>query len=150
MQCADEMAYIFFQPSHGGVDCRMSASPQTAKILLVEDDPLIASCIHANLIEAGFVVVGTVSSGMEALSLAASTKISLALVDIRLTGPLDGIELACLLRDRHSVPAIFLSGLSDADTYERARAATPLGFLQKPFRPSEVFNAIQMATLHEV
>jgi two-component system, response regulator PdtaR len=128
----------------------MSACREVPAILIVEDDPLIASCIHENLIDAGFVVVGRVSSGTEALSLAASSKISLALVDIRLAGPFDGIELACLLRDRHCVPAIFLSGLSDADTYERARAATPLGFLQKPFRPSEVFNAIQTATLHEV
>jgi len=69
---------------------------ESTSILIIEDDPLIASCIKENLDEAGFVVVGTVSSGTEALSIAAETSISIALVDIRLTGFLDGIELvAC-------------------------------------------------------
>jgi FixJ family two-component response regulator len=53
--------------------------------------------------------------------------------------------LACLLRQRFGLPAIFLSGLADADTTARAQAAQPLGFLPKPFLPSQVFNAIQRA-----
>jgi CheY-like chemotaxis protein len=114
-------------------------------ILIVEDDALVASYIEEVLGESGFRVAGIAASGPAALSLAAENRPSLALVDIRLTGPIDGIELACLLRQKFAVPVIFLSGLIDADTAERARVAQPLGFLQKPFLPSQVFNAIQRA-----
>jgi CheY-like chemotaxis protein len=114
-------------------------------ILIVEDEALIASYIEEVLGESGFRVAGIAASGPEALSLAAESRPSLALVDIRLTGPIDGIELACLLRQRFSLPAIFLSGLADADTTARAQKAQPLGFLPKPFLPSQVFNAIQRA-----
>jgi CheY-like chemotaxis protein len=114
-------------------------------ILIVEDEALVASYIEEVLGESGFRVAGIAASGPEALSLAAETSPALALVDIRLTGPIDGIELACQLREKFAVPAIFLSGLLDAQTTERARAAHPLGFLPKPFLPSQVFNAIQRA-----
>ena len=114
-------------------------------ILIVEDEALIASYIEEVLGESGFHVAGIAASGPEALSLAAENQPSLALVDIRLTGPIDGIELACLLRQRFALPAIFLSGLADADTTARAQTAQPLGFLPKPFLPSQVFNAIQRA-----
>lgn len=75
----------------------------------------------------------------------ATKRVSLALVDIRLTGPIDGIELACLPRDRHQVAVIFLSGLVDDETVARAKAAKPLAFLAQPFRPSQVFNLIEHA-----
>jgi CheY-like chemotaxis protein len=114
-------------------------------ILIVEDEALVASYIEEVLGESGFRVAGIAASAPEALSLAAESRPSLALIDIRLNGPLDGIELACLLRQKFSLPAIFLSGLIDADTTERARAAQPLGFLPKPFLPSQVFNAIEHA-----
>ena len=114
-------------------------------ILIVEDEALVASYIEEVLAELGFRVAGIAASGTEALSLAAESRPSLALVDIRLTGPIDGIELAVLLRQKFALPAIFLSGLIDAETIERARVAEPLGFLAKPFLPSQVFNAIQRA-----
>ena len=126
----------------------MVAPPDRSKpisILIVEDETLIASYIEEVLGGSGFRVAGIAASGPEALSLAAESRPSLALVDIRLTGPIDGIELACLLRQRFSLPAIFLSGLADADTTARAQKAQPLGFLPKPFLPSQVFNAIQRA-----
>jgi CheY-like chemotaxis protein len=124
------------------------APPDRSKpvsILIVEDEALIASYIEEVLGGSGFRVAGIAASGPEALSLAAENHPSLALVDIRLTGPIDGIELACLLRQRFGLPAIFLSGLADADTTARAQSARPLGFLPKPFLPSQVFNAIQRA-----
>src|SRR6266404_2220837 len=112
-------------------------------ILIVEDEALIASYIEEVLGESGFRVAGIAASGPEALSLAAENRPMLALVDIRLTGPIDGIELACLLRQKFALRSILLSGLADADTTERAQAAQPLGFLAKPFLPSQVFNAIE-------
>ncbi len=118
---------------------------KSAGVLIVEDETLIASFIDAMLEISGFRVVGIASSGPEALVLAAETRPALALVDIRLQGPLDGTELACLLRDRLSIPAIFVSGLLDREILQRAKAARPLGFIAKPFSPSQVFNAIDRA-----
>src|SRR5437764_9118000 len=114
-------------------------------ILIVEDKALVASYIEEVLAESGFRVAGIAASGPEALSLAAENHPTLALVDIRLTGPIDGIELACLMRQKFALRSIFLSGLVDAATTERARVAQPLGFLAKPFLPSQVFNAIERA-----
>ena len=118
-------------------------------LLVVEDDPLVASYIQDVLEESGFKVVGVASSGPEALSLATAGDIDLALVDIKLAGPMDGIEVARQLGERqHRVPSIFLSGFHDPATMARAQAVEPLGFLQKPFRPSQVFNALEKALEH--
>jgi len=116
-----------------------------AAILIVEDDALVSGYIREVLEEAGFAVAGVASTGVEALTLAGACVPDLALVDVRLTGPMDGTEVALLLRDRLGVGSIFLTGHADPETMARARAARPLGFLDKPFRPSQVFNALQRA-----
>ena len=124
------------------------AAVETAKpptILIVEDEALVAANIEDVLAESGFRVAGVAASAAEAMSLADEHRPRLALVDIRLTGPVDGIELACRLREQFGVPSIFLSGLIDSAITARAKAAQPLGFLHKPFRPSQVFNAIERA-----
>ena len=135
-------------PNEFEVVAKAGASKPTS-ILIVEDEALVASYIEEVLAESGFRVAGIAASGPEALSLAEETQPRLALVDIRLTGPIDGIELACQLRQNFAVPAIFLSGLVDQETAERARIAQPLGFLRKPFLPSQVFNAIERALQQE-
>jgi two-component system, response regulator PdtaR len=111
-------------------------------ILVVEDEPLVAALIREVLEELGFAVAGVASSGPEALSLAEEHPPALALVDIRLAGPMDGIEVARQLGNA-SVPVIFLSGVDDPEIEERAKSVKPAGFLRKPFRPSQVFNAIE-------
>jgi two-component system, response regulator PdtaR len=131
-----------------GDEFQVVALPGRSKpvsILIVEDEALVASYIGKFLGDSGFRVAGIAASAREALSLAAESHPTLALVDIRLTGPMDGVELACLLRERFDLPAIFLSGRLDAGTIERARVAQPLGFLAKPFLPSQMFNAIERA-----
>jgi CheY-like chemotaxis protein len=121
------------------------AAPGSPSILIVEDEALVASYIREVLGESGFVIAGMASSGIEALTVAGQTRPDLALVDIKLAGPMDGIEVALLLRSRFGVPSIFLSGTADPQVMQRARDAAPLGFLEKPFRPSQVFNALQRA-----
>ena len=116
-----------------------------ASLLIVEDEALVASYIETVLEESGFHIVGVAASAPEALSLAAETHPDLALVDVRLTGPIDGIELACLMRANHNVPSVFLTGLDDNETAERAQVAHPLGFLAKPVRPSQIFKALEAA-----
>jgi DNA-binding NarL/FixJ family response regulator len=126
-------------------DAQSTAGERTINLLIVEDEALVASYIQDVLEESGFTIAGVASTGAEALSLAGDTPVELALVDIKLAGPMDGIEVAKVLRERHDVPSIFLSGMHDPETMRRAQEADPLGFLQKPFRPSQVFNALEKA-----
>lgn len=114
-----------------------------ARLLIVEDDVLLASSLDELLSASGFEVVGIAGSAATAASLAGERHPQLALIDIRLVGPIDGIELACHFREQFRIPAIFLSGLTDPE--ERALVAKPLGFLRKPYRASQVFNVIQRA-----
>ena len=114
-------------------------------ILVVENEPSIASYIEEVLNKAGFQVAGIAASAHAAISITTTEHPHLALVDIGLAGDIDGVGLAHLLRDRHSIPTIFISGAADEDTLLRAKAVQPLGFLSKPFLPSHVFNAIQQA-----
>src|SRR6266550_2839437 len=120
---------------------------RSARLLIVEDDVLLVSSLEELLSDSGFEVVGTVGSAATALSLAEERQPELALIDIRLIGPIDGIELARQLRDRLQIPAIFLSGLADPETRERALLAQPLGFLRKPYRASQVFNTLERGAL---
>jgi two-component system, response regulator PdtaR len=117
---------------------------RSARILIVEDDALLASYVEDVIVWSGFGLAGIAASGNQALSLADLHRPQLALVDIQLPG-VDGIELACLLRLNFNVPTIFMSGRDDPATRLRAAAAQPLGFLPKPFVPSQVFNAIERA-----
>jgi two-component system, response regulator PdtaR len=126
-------------------DVKSGDLKRPVSILIVEDEALIASYIQEVLQESGFAVAGVASSGPEAISLVSGSPPDLALVDIKLAGPMDGIEVAQLLRGRFNVQSIFLSGVCDPDTMDRAQRANPLGFLEKPFRPSQVFNALQRA-----
>ena len=114
-------------------------------VLIVEDDSMVASYVADVLIEAGFQVAGVASTASEALSLAEQRSCVLALVDIRLPGPQDGIEIAGELRRRFGIGAIFLSGTSDPDHIARAKRVSPYGFLQKPFLPSQMYKALDKA-----
>jgi two-component system, response regulator PdtaR len=140
----NERNFVASGPGGAG-DAAPTAERRRASILIVEDEALIASYIQEVLEESGFAVAGIASSGPEAIALVSTAKPDLALVDIKLAGPMDGIEVARLMQTRFNVPSIFLSGLCDPETTARAQAASPLGFLEKPFRPSQVFNALERA-----
>src|SRR6266480_4860934 len=107
-----------------------------ARLLIVEDDVLLASSLDELLSASGFEVVGIAGSAATAASLAGERHPQLALIDIRLVGPIDGIELACHFREQFRIPAIFLSGLADPETKERALLAKPLGFEAVPREPT--------------
>ncbi|HEY1797969.1 MAG TPA: response regulator [Stellaceae bacterium] len=123
----------------------MGNTSKPLTILIVEDEALVATSIGDMLEELGFEVTGIAASGLEALALVAEQKPRLALIDIRLAGSVDGIELASQLREEYGIPAMFLSGVIGPEIAVRAQAAHPLGMMQKPFRPSEIFNAIERA-----
>jgi DNA-binding NarL/FixJ family response regulator len=106
---------------------------QRGRILIVEDDLLVASEIEATLRDAGFEIAGIASTGQEALQLTQAKLPTLAVMDIRITGDRDGIDTALELFHSHGIRSIFASAHSDADSRRRAESAAPLGWLQKPY-----------------
>src|SRR5436853_7727875 len=105
-----------------------------ARLLIVEDDVLLASSLDELLSASGFDVVGIAGSAATAASLADERHPQLALIDIRLVGPIDGIELACHFREQFRIPTIIVSGFADQETEVRALPAKPLGDVHKASR----------------
>lgn len=115
------------------------------KILIVEDESVVALDIKLQLEDVGYQVLGPVSSGEAAIALVSTCKPDLTLMDIRLAGIMDGIEAAGVLGKEHDVPVIFLTSHSDADTVHRAAETSPYGYLTKPFQIKELRAGIEVA-----
>lgn len=114
------------------------------RILVVEDEALVAAHLESCLRDAGFQVT-CVSDGEEALEKVRQVRPHLALMDIRLAGELDGIQTALLLRRQCELACVFLTAYADDATLERAREAEPVGYLVKPFEERELRATIEMA-----
>jgi two-component system, response regulator PdtaR len=103
------------------------------RILIVEDDFLIAMQTETVLSEAGYEVVGTAATAEQAIILAREQRPALAVMDIRLEGERDGIDAAKRLFDELNIRCIFATAHDDAVTRQRAERLAPLGWLAKPF-----------------
>lgn len=115
------------------------------RVLIVEDDLLIASQMEAALVEGGFDVVGLAASGEEALELAKAELPMLAVVDIKLAGERDGVETALDLFRSHGVRCIFASAHTDAEVRNRAEPVAPLGWLRKPYAMASLTTMVLRA-----
>lgn len=118
------------------------------KILIVEDEPIIALDLQEELEQFGWSVTGIAESADEALMEAEQSQPDLALMDLQILGALDGIQAARLLRDAYRIPSIFLTAHSDDATISKATRAMPYGYLVKPFRTRELKATVQVA-LHK-
>ena len=103
------------------------------RIMIVEDNQIVAEDIRQTLTGFGYHVTGMASGGKEALSIASEGKTDLVLMDVNLGGERDGIEIAAELKDRYNMPVVYLTAHSDMQTLERAKKTEPFGFLIKPF-----------------
>ena len=119
-----------------------------AKILIVEDDRIVARDIEQQLSRIGHSVVGVTADGESAVQLARETAPDLVLMDIRLEGEMDGIEAAERIRQTAQVPVIYLTAYADDQTLARARLTEPFGYILKPFEDSQLRTAIEMG-LHK-
>jgi signal transduction histidine kinase len=117
----------------------------TARILIVEDESLIAEDLRDRLVRFGYEVAGTAATGEEAIRLAAGAPPDLVLMDIVLKGSMDGIETAAHIRGRFGTPIIFLTAWADADILARARTTMPYGYLVKPVEDRELKAAVEIA-----
>jgi len=114
------------------------------KILIIEDEALVARELKSRLTNMGWDVVG-IAYGREGIELARKTKPDLLLSDIHLKDGEDGIEMAQIIQAERDVPVVFLTAYSDEDTVSRAKEITPYGYIIKPVENRELRIAIDMA-----
>ncbi len=115
------------------------------RILIVEDERLLAEELRERLTAIGATVVGSVVTGPQAIETAEQTRPDLVLMDIRLRGDMDGIEAATRITTALGTPIIFLTAHSDQMTVERAKAASPCGYLLKPLQEHELRVTLSLA-----
>jgi DNA-binding NarL/FixJ family response regulator len=115
------------------------------RILIVEDDLLVASQMEMALSDAGFDIAGVATTPEEALHLAGTRSPTLVVMDIRLAGGGDGIDTALELFRLHGIRCIFASAYSDDEARRRAAPAAPLGWLQKPYTMDSLTAMVRAA-----
>ena len=116
-----------------------------ARILVVEDEIIVAQDIQMTLTQLGYEVCATVISGEAALACLDETRPDLVLMDIHLAGKLDGVATAERIRQRMQIPIIYLTAHSDEATLQRANITEPYGYILKPFEERELSIAIDIA-----
>ena len=121
------------------------------RILIVEDERVVARDIAQQIQVLGHEVAGSTADGEEAVRLAGELQPGLVLMDIQLAGTLDGIDAALAIRRQWAIPVIFLTAFASAAVVERAKTADPCGYIVKPFSQQELGLGIVMAQhQHEV
>ena len=115
------------------------------KIMIVEDEYIMALELEDRLRDWGYLVSAAVSSGEEAIKKAAETELDLVLMDIHLKGNVDGVEAAEQIKARHEIPVIYMTAYSDEQTLQRAKITEPHGYILKPFEERELRILIEMA-----
>lgn len=118
---------------------------ENIRILVVEDESIVAMDIRMMLQNTGYQVVAAVDSGEKAVEKARESLPDLVLMDIHLKGKMDGIEAAKIIRDQFFLPVIFLTAFADDDTLKRAGASEAFGYIMKPFEEQNLKPAIEMA-----
>ncbi|MBC7185638.1 MAG: response regulator [Calditrichaeota bacterium] len=120
----------------------MSEKP---RILIVEDEAIVARDVEGMLRDLGYQVVGIAATGEQAIDKAKATQPDLVLMDIKLRGAIDGVQAAEEIVTSVGVPVIFVTANSDDLTLQRAKITTPFGYVLKPFEPRELHIAIEIA-----
>ena len=116
-----------------------------ASIFIVEHESVIAEEIRQTLTKQGYAIAGVAHSGEIAIPAIEDATPDLVLMDIHLGGTMDGVETACIIRDRFGYPVIFLTAHSDDVNIARAKLTGPYGYILKPFNARELRSTIEMA-----
>jgi signal transduction histidine kinase len=117
----------------------------SAKIMVVEDEGIVARDIQDCLQALGYTVCATASSGSEAIRQAIETQPDLVLMDIVLEGEMDGVEAGAKIRDCCRIPVVYLTAYADEETLQRAKVTEPYAFVLKPFEERELHTVIEIA-----
>ncbi|HZU26636.1 MAG TPA: response regulator, partial [Bryobacteraceae bacterium] len=122
-----------------------TARASRAKVMIVEDEGLIAADIELRLREAGYDVAVPVDTGRKAVEAVAAERPDLILMDIRLKGDMDGIDTAAIIREQYDLPVLYLTAHTGQDMLERARVTAPFGYLAKPAGYASLPTSIEVA-----
>ncbi len=123
----------------------MSSKRTGLRILVAEDDDLIAEAICGPLTDAGYEVVAMPNTGAGAVEAALALRPDLILMDVRLKGDMDGIRASELINEKIRAPVVYLTGDSDQKTLHRAKAASAYGYVLKPFQIKNLIVGIEVA-----
>jgi DNA-binding LytR/AlgR family response regulator len=119
------------------------------KILIVEDEPLLADDIEAMLLDAGYDVVGIAANGSHALRMIKNLEPDLILLDISLDGDMDGVMLAEEINSSFRTPFVFITSYADKLTINRVKQTHPAGFIVKPFTEKSILSNVEIAMFKE-
>ena len=119
-----------------------------SKILIVEDEPLIAEDLSMMLGKEGYTVIGVAHEGATALDLLHSQRPDLVLLDIALDTSMSGFDVAEIINEKYQIPFIFITSFSDKYTLDRAKEVDPTGYIVKPFKKKDVVANVALA-LHK-
>lgn len=122
-----------------------SDSAKSVRLLIVEDERIIAINLKETLISLGYQVVGMVATGEQAIAEAIAQQPDLVLMDIRLKGNIDGVQAAEQIWQQLHIPVIYVTGHSDKSTLERAKVTAPFGYILKPVKEKELYVTIETA-----
>ncbi|MDQ6966601.1 MAG: response regulator [Mariprofundaceae bacterium] len=123
----------------------MTDAMTRARIMIVEDEAIVARDIQLQLEKLGYQVVAIADNYEDAIGQAEAESPDLVLMDIVLDGLHDGIDAAGLIASRFNIPVVYLTAFSDKEKLKRASATEPYGYLVKPFEPRELYSTIVMA-----
>ena len=118
---------------------------EAQRILVVEDNAIVALDLQRALERLGYSVAGVVDRGEDAVAAANDDPPDLVLMDIVLAGEMDGVEAARRIRDRRELPIVFVTAHADGATFGRARSSVPDGYVLKPFEDFDLRAAIEIA-----
>ncbi|MGB8310123.1 MAG: response regulator [Methanoregula sp.] len=116
-----------------------------ARILIVEDELIVAEDLRTTLGSLGYDVVGIAGSGERAIELAEEKEPEIILMDIMLSGSLDGIATAGRIQTKHAIPVIYVTAYADEALIARAKMTEPFGYIVKPFNEREIQSNIEIA-----
>jgi DNA-binding response OmpR family regulator len=123
----------------------MDKMTRQVRIFLLEDDPGLSKVLAFHLGQLGCKVCGTLAYGEGAFEKIQETKPDIVLIDIKLAGRMDGIDVGELLANRTDIPFIYLTSLTDKQTLLRAGDTVPEGYLKKPYDIEQLRITIEMA-----
>ena len=115
------------------------------RVMVVEDERIVALNLKQRLVRLGYEISGMAASGEKALAEIERTQPDVILMDINIEGDIDGIETASRIPAEYHTPVIYLTAYSEQATLDRAKATKPYGYLLKPFSERELHATIQMA-----
>lgn len=124
----------------------VAATPRSLRVMVVEDEVVVALSVKEALADLGHTVCGIAATEEDALSLAQRERPEVAMMDVRLGRSGDGIAVARLINARHGIRSIFLSGYADHSTMSRITETYPLGVVHKPFSTAQLKSVLDLAS----